>query len=179
MKELEETKRLPQILYSCYFNRSRQGEQFVPEHTFSYLIAGSLIMNDGNKEYVFQEGDFRFIRRNHLVKFVKQPPEYGEFKSLSVYLDQDTLRNFSIDYGYKAEKHLESEAIMPLKPDPLYKSYMDSLRPYEQLNQPGNEQLLALKLNEAIFILLKANPELKEVLFDFSEPGKIDLEAFM
>jgi len=28
-------------------------------------------------------------------------------------------------------------------------------------------------------ILLKANGELKIVLFDFSEPGKIDLEAFM
>lgn len=26
---------------------------------------------------------------------------------------------------------------------------------------------------------MQANPELKEILFDFSEPGKIDLEAFM
>jgi len=28
-------------------------------------------------------------------------------------------------------------------------------------------------------ILLETNPELKNVLFDFSEPGKIDLEAYM
>jgi len=28
-------------------------------------------------------------------------------------------------------------------------------------------------------ILLQTNPELKDVLFDFSEPGKIDLEAYM
>jgi AraC-like DNA-binding protein len=28
-------------------------------------------------------------------------------------------------------------------------------------------------------ILLQTNPELKDVLFDFSEPGKIDLERYM
>ena len=176
---LHEENRLPSIAYSCYFSRSREGEQFVPEHVFSYQIAGTLITNDGNKEYVFNEGDFRFSRRNHLVKFVKLPPEDGEFKSISVYLDQDTLRNVSLEYGYKAQHGQNGDAILDLKPDPLYKSYMDSLIPYQQLTQPGNEQLLSLKLREAILLLLKVNPELNEVLFDFSEPGKIDLEAFM
>lgn len=28
-------------------------------------------------------------------------------------------------------------------------------------------------------LLLKINPELMNILFDFNEPGKIDLEAFM
>jgi len=35
------------------------------------------------------------------------------------------------------------------------------------------------KVKEAVMILLETNPELKNILFDFSEPGKIDLEAFM
>ncbi|MBD2753843.1 helix-turn-helix domain-containing protein [Spirosoma validum] len=176
---LHEENQLPSIAYSCYFTRSREGEQFVPEHVFSYQIAGTLITNDGNKEYIFNEGDFRFSRRNHLVKFIKQPPKDGEFKSISVYLDQETLRNVSLDYGYKAQHTQNSDAILELKPDPLYKSYMDSLMPYQQLTQPGNEHLLSLKLREAILLLLKVSPELNDVLFDFSEPGKIDLEAFM
>jgi AraC family transcriptional regulator, exoenzyme S synthesis regulatory protein ExsA len=177
-----EDKRLPQIAYSCYFTRTREGEQFIPEHIFSYQIAGTLLMNDGNKEYTFNEGDFRFLKRNHLVKFIKQPPENGEFRGLSIYLDQQTLRNFSMEYGYQAERHHEGNAVIPLKSDTLYKSYMDSLMPYQQLNrlrQPGNEHLLTLKLREAILILLQTNPELKDVLFDFTAPGKIDLEAFM
>ena len=167
------------IAYSCYFTRSREGEQFVPEHVFSYQIAGSLVTNNGDKEYISKEGDFRFSKRNHLVKFVKYPPEGGEFKSISVYLDQQTLRNFSMEFGYKAEKHEETDAMLPLKPDNLYKNYMDSLLPYLQINNAGNESLLAVKLKEAILLLLKVNPELKDVLFDFSEPGKIDLEEFM
>ncbi len=67
----------PQIMYSCYYARSRRGEQFIPEHVFSYQVSGTLTLNDGNKVYTFNEGDFRFCRRNHLVKFLKQPPPGG------------------------------------------------------------------------------------------------------
>jgi AraC-like DNA-binding protein len=42
-----------------------------------------------------------------------------------------------------------------------------------------NKMLTTLKVKEAIIILLETNPQLKNVLFDFSEPGKIDLEAYM
>jgi hypothetical protein len=40
----------------------------------------------------------------------------------------------------------------------------------------SNEMLTKLKVDEAVMILLETNPELKNVLFDFSDPGKIDLE---
>jgi AraC-like DNA-binding protein len=176
---LPQKDKRPPIAFSCYFTRSREGEQFVPEHRFSYQVAGTMIANDGTREYLFNEGDIRLSRRNQLMKFLKMPPEGGEFKSLSVALDQDMLRNFSLEFGIKAEKHTNGDAFLPLKPDALYKSYMDSLIPYLQMEQAGNEQLIANKQKEAILLLLKINPELKDVLFDFSEPGKIDLEAFM
>jgi AraC-like DNA-binding protein len=39
--------------------------------------------------------------------------------------------------------------------------------------------ITTLKVKEAVMILLETTPSLKDVLFDFSEPGKIDLEAYM
>ncbi|WP_374164000.1 helix-turn-helix domain-containing protein [Arcticibacter sp. MXS-1] len=36
-----------------------------------------------------------------------------------------------------------------------------------------------LKIKEAVLLLLHCMPELKDHLFDFSEPHKIDLEKFM
>jgi AraC-like DNA-binding protein len=39
--------------------------------------------------------------------------------------------------------------------------------------------LTDIKVREAIMILLQTNPSIKNILFDFSEPGKIDLEAYM
>jgi AraC-like DNA-binding protein len=178
IKDEEKQKSAP-IVYSCYFTRSRAGEQFVPEHVFSYQISGTLSMSDGHKDYVFKEGDFRFSKRNQLIKFSKQPPEGGEFKALSIYLDQETLRNFSLEYGFKSEKHSTGGAVIELKSDKLLASFMESLAPYQEMGQSENQQLMALKLREAILVLLQTNPELKDVLFDFSEPGKIDLEGFM
>ncbi|MBS7565606.1 helix-turn-helix transcriptional regulator [Mucilaginibacter sp. Bleaf8] len=171
---------LPKILYSCYHTFSRSGEQFVPEHILSFQIAGSLVVQDGTQEFKFQEGDIRFHQRNHLLKFNKQLPADGsEFKSLSVFFDQEMLRSFSKEYGYKSVKTHRNQAITTIAPMPLYQSFLQSLYPYDQIMQQGNEDLLILKVKEALLILLKTKPELKDILFDFAEPGKADLEAFM
>jgi AraC-like DNA-binding protein len=178
--EVTQSDKLSRIAYSCYFNRSREGEQFVSEHVFSYQIAGTFTaIDEESKTHVFNPGDYRLFRRNKLIKFIKQPPEHGEFKSLSVYLDQQTLLDFSAEHGYKSIHRQEGSVIVDLKPDAFYKSFFDSLGPYEQLNVPGNEKLLTTKLKEALLILLRTNPTLQDILFDFSDPGKIDLEAFM
>ena len=179
MATKQENSERPKIGYSCYYTRNREGEQFVPEHVFSYQIAGTMTMNDGLKQTVFNPGDFRFIRRNNLVKFVKIPPPNGDFKSVSVYLDQQTLRNFSMEYGFKATAHYAGDPIMVLPPQPLYKSFMESIVPYQSADITIDDKLQDLKVKEAILILLQSNPVIKDILFDFNEPGKIDLEHFM
>lgn len=169
------------IAYSCYFTRNREGEQFAPEHVFSYQISGTLTINNGNKEYVFNAGDYRFIRRNQLIKFTKQPPADGVFKSISVYLDQAVLREFAMEHCYQADpvQSQAAESIVTLKGGSLLKGFVDSLMPYSEEDQLIDSQLQALKVREAIMILLRSSPVMKDILFDFNEPGKIDLEAFM
>lgn len=170
----------PKIGFSCYFTRTREGEQFVPEHVFSYQTSGRLMMTDSDgRTNVFNEGDFRFIRRNNLVKYVKEPPSGGEFKSVSIYLDQQSLRNFSLQHGASRAASGLSDSVMKLKPHALYKSYMESLQPYSSENLLISNELQQLKVNEAILILLQTEPNLAGTLFDFSDPGKIDLEGFM
>lgn len=169
----------PKIMYSCYFNVSRQGEHFVPDHIFSFQVSGKLEVNTGNETHVFEEGDFRFSRRNQLAKFVKTPPLGGEFKSISILLDQKTLLEISDEYGCKADKQILQTDVVLLKNHTLYQNYIASIMPYLEMPHSDNEALFTLKVREAILLLLKVNPELKDFLFDFTEPGKIDLEAFM
>lgn len=68
---------------------------------------------------------------------------------------------------------------MVLRPDAFLKSYFQSLIPYLQEPQANNQKLAAAKINEAIELLLHIRPELRDFLFDFNEPYKIDLEEFM
>jgi len=168
------------IQYACYFTRSRLGEQFVQEHTIAYVVSGKVEMNDGEVNQLFDAGDLYFCRRNSLVKYTKYPPEGGEYRSISIFFDQDFLRSFSIEFGYKADMQVKSNAFELLPAKSVLGNYMESLKAYEQiLAQKGSAELLAIKQKEALLLLLQVKPGLKNVMFDFSEPGKIDLEAFM
>lgn len=168
------------ISYACYDACGRAGEHFVPQHVLSYQLTGQSLVSDGQQHYAFAPGSFRLIQRNHLLRFHKQPPAGGgAFRTLTVQLGQPLLRMLSQEAGYSAGPATPAPPILPLAPHPLLQSYFDSLRPYEQLAQPVSAALQALKVREAALVLLQVQPSLREVLFNFSAPGKIDLAAFM
>ena len=146
----------------------------------SYIVSGTFKINDGIHTETFHKGDVYFCRRNQLAKYQKYPEPGGEFKSISVFFEQHTLRNFSLEYSQHSAGHIVSPAFQRLSSGGILANYMESLKTYEHLlSQQGAEELLAIKQKEAILILLQFNPELKDILFDFTEPGKIDLESFM
>lgn len=169
----------PHILYSCYAHVSRSGEQFVPQHVFSYVYSGSQEVYLGGKNYHYKAGDFRFFQKNQLCRFVKNPPAGGEFKSISIMMDQDTLRSLSAEHHLHMNQPYTDEGTFHLQPTPMLRSYIDSLAPYLNENSEVNSAITALKVKEAVMILVQTNPIFKDILFDFSEPGKIDLEAYM
>ena len=176
---METIQRAP-IQFSCYYSSSRVGENFVPEHAISLIISGSNVLDDGINPQRFQDGDLYFCRRNQLVKYVKNPPEGGEFRSVNMFFTQDFLRDFAMRYDYSASHKMDTPAYMLLEGKSVLGNYMNSLAEYQELfNQQPDSPLYRIKQEEAVLLLLKAYPELANVLFDFSDPGKIDLEAFM
>jgi hypothetical protein len=177
---MTKTRENPKIVYYCYNNTSTEGEQFVPAHIFSYQQAGTLLIDDGEQVYSFREGDYCLLHRNQLIKCTRQPPgNGGPFKSLSVMLDQPTLRAVSAELGYTADKKHHFARVMKLWPNTLYKSYMDSILPYLELPEEDNAPFFDLKVKEAVLLLLRTHINLKDLLFDFIEPEKVDLEEFM
>lgn len=174
-------KSLPNILYSCYSQKSSEGEQFVPEHIFGYTLSGSSETYLGGKTYVYREGDFRFLRRNQLLRYTKLPPLGGEYRSISISMDQETLRSISQEHDLHMSKPYVGDNTFHLEPNRLFTSYIESLTPYLDVNRTSDtdKALTSLKVREVVMILLQTNPFLKDILFDFTEPGKIDLEAYM
>jgi len=172
---------------SCHIAPTISNEQFIPDHFVSYLVSGSLILYDTAKEYKIQPGDYCFAKRNHLARYIKHAPPNGKFETITLWFRQDSLRLFSQEYSCIADTAIavatapaaDNDAIVRLRPNPLLDNFFHSVKPYLQLagKEPG--AFLALKEKEILLILLKIHPELKNVLFNFSDPGKIDLEAFM
>lgn len=170
---------VPHILYSCYAQKSSEGEQFIPEHVLGFLLSGSSEIYVGGKSYLFKEGEYRFFRKNQLARYTKYPPSGGEYRSISIFMDQDTLREMSATLNLHASLPYTGESALRLAPDPLLKNYIDSITPYLDGIDDLNKALTTLKVKEAVMILLQTHPALKDLLFDFSEPGKIDLESYM
>lgn len=66
-----------------------------------------------------------------------------------------------------------------LKSSNLLKNLIGSLSPYMDPGIIHSEVLTAIKVREAIYVLIETNPSLKGLLFDFRDPHKIDLEAYI
>jgi AraC-like DNA-binding protein len=163
---------------TCVFRQNISEEQFIAEHFFSYLVAGNLTVYDSEKEHKINAGDYVIAKRNHLGKYIKRYVN-DEFKTVTIFLKQDFLKRFSNEYHLVAEESLSEGALVRLKPNPNLALFIQSVLPYIENPGPENERILELKRRELLLILLGDNPDLKNILFDFTDPGKIDLKAFM
>ncbi|AYL95360.1 helix-turn-helix domain-containing protein [Mucilaginibacter celer] len=167
------------ILSSTYATSNSSGENFIDEFLFTFQISGSLIINDGKEKKTFKEGEFRLSIRNKLAKFTKQVPAYGVYHSVSVVFDQTLLREFALEYNYNAHPHYSTEPVLLLKQNSHYLDYFNSLTPFLQPSADFSDSIVKLKIKEALLTLLKLQPELKDILFDFNEPAKINIAVYM
>ncbi|TDW51831.1 AraC-like DNA-binding protein [Flavobacterium sp. 270] len=163
---------------SCYIGPEISPEQFIAEHFFLYLISGTMMVYDGNKEFQIKPGDYGLARRNYLAKYNKQKIG-NQFEKVIIAFDQEFLKNFSKKYNYTAVEEKKSNAIHVLKKDNLIQNFVESLSPYYDEDGKINETFSTVKREELLLILLKTEPELANIFFDFGIPEKIDLEEFM
>lgn len=170
---------LNNLLYSCVYQKQRGFEQFVEEHALGYVKSGEIHLQTGTGATIIKEGSIGLIRRNQLVKSIKVPPEGGEFVSVNIFFGQDFLRRYSIEHDITPGLKYTGEPMRLLPPDPFMKGYFDSLLPYFTHDIQPNASLGELKTKEAVELLLRMGLDFMEFLFDFSEPYKIDLEAYM
>lgn len=165
----------PKIVINSY-NKRIEGEAFISDHIFSYIVSGSHQVWIGDRKYSFKKGDLRFFRKNQLCRYVKSTGSEG-FQSIAVHIDRNILMEMASTYSLHSDILYRGEESLLLD-DQLLHNYVDSLIPYLQCSVQ-DERIISLKVKELVLLLLNAYPLLKNMLFEFSEPGKIDLEAFM
>lgn len=168
---------IPKIVYTNVSRRVMEGELLIRQHVIEYIISGSSEVYFNGKTHHYQAGDYRFAVKNRLSRFVKQPPAGGSYRSVAICIDDATLRELAPAGDQLAPRRFEN--VFRLRPNRLFKNYIDSLAPYLEHRHDISGDLLKAKIREAVLVFLSVNPELQQVLYDFSVPGKIDLAAFM
>lgn len=167
------------ILYSFTEYRQRGYEQFVDEHSLGYILDGEVHLYTNEGVRVFEKGSIGLIRQNQFARSVKVPPkDGGHFWAINILLSKDVLKKYAserdISMNHKYEKNL-----VDLSENDFIRAYFHSLLPYYERPDMLTEELALLKTQEAVNLLLSHDASLGNLLFDFSTPYKIDLEAFM
>lgn len=166
------------ILYSHYDHRHVAAEQCVAVHGLTYLVAGSLQVSQAASSQVFRAGSLLFSRKNFLAKFTKLPAAHAPFQAITILFDHDLLQAFRQAAGWGQQ--------IPAGPSPAVQA-VPLTRPLRRLYQslPAacdgsfTPALTRERQQQALGLLLHAQPALQPVLFDVGQPGKIDLETFM
>lgn len=166
------------MLYSCSSTLQRVTEQFIEVHALGYVLSGELHFTTTEGTKILKAGSLGLIKRNQLVKATKVPPPGAEFKSVNIFFNQEILRSYRSEHHLQPLEQIEGE-LFEIPVDSFMKGYFQSLQPYFERPERMTTLLTELKTKEAIELILAASPPLLEVLFNFREPYKIDLETFM
>lgn len=176
--EFKATYITPDIKLTRYEGKLFKTEVIFEHHMLVWLIAGETKLILSDESFVFKPGNTLFIPRNQLATVICYPVNGLPFQSVGMHLTNDRLTKFYADI--KVQQHQSHDGKIRLFNDhPLLKSFLASVVPYFELQDPFPENIASLKINEAISILRLIDPGIDTIFTNFAEPGKIDLSEFM
>ncbi|MCH5717826.1 helix-turn-helix domain-containing protein [Niabella hibiscisoli] len=170
------------IFLSCFSDYSEKCIHATPEHVLLYLYSGEQVIEDSGKKITIQAGECAFIRRNHRLMMYKNSKGEELYKGISLTFNRAILREF---YSKLSKADLPEKVIIPdknvfsIKPKADITSLFQSLTPYFDENMKPSDGVAHLKLQEGIFALLNQSDVFFPILFDFTEPWKIDIIEFL
>jgi AraC-like DNA-binding protein len=163
---------------SCYLGPEISPEQFIAEHFFLYLAKGKINGYDGNQAQTLHAGEFCLVIKNRLARYNKE--KTGDaFEKVVVVFDEAFLQQFQKKHQLTVAPFKTDKAFLPLDKSERVSAFVQSLQPYYTPSGQIDERYAALKREELLLILLRNQPQLAGIFFDYGVPGKIDLEAFM
>lgn len=166
-------------IHSCQIGPEISPEQFIPEHFFLYLLTGSMNAYDGRNSYAMVPGDYCIARKNHLVRYTKFRQD-DIFEKIIITLDEAFLRKFQERYSSEVLQEAENDNSFLFVPENKFiKNYIQSLEPYYTGDLQIDPTFADVKREELLLILLRSDPALANILFNYRLPHKLNLEEFM
>ena len=138
------------------------------------------MLETASQRISMRRGEMLLIRKNQLGEITKTPLEGEDYETIVISLKEDLLRKIALEEQIEIGQKYTGEPNVLIPGNDFLRGFFQSVIPYIRHSEEKITAALGMiKVKEAVQLLLHAMPGLKEFLFDFSEPYKIDLEKFM
>ena len=168
------------IFYSFLTTRLKEKCGFFGHNILVMQVSGQLRLETSAQTVSTKPGDMMLVRKNQLGQLTKTPSPGENYQSIIICLQEDMLRTIALEEQIEVGRRYTGPSNIHIPSNDYLRGYFQSVIPY--INHPEQKLTAAtgmLKVREAVQLLLHTMPGLRDYLFDFSDPHKIDLEQFM
>jgi len=175
------TEIIPGVLFYAYLSEGRKEKVgSFNHHTLVFLVSGNFQLQTSGQKVALQKGQMLLIRKNQLGEIIKMPGDGEGYESMVITLQEELLRQIALEEQIHVKQKYNGPLNVLIPGNDFLRGFFQSVIPYVQHSgEQVTNQMGIMKVKEGVLLLLHTMPELKDLLFDFSEPHKIDLEKFM
>lgn len=149
-------------------------------NTLVLQVSGQFTLETTEQQISMGRGQMLLIGKNQLGQITKTPLPGEDYETIVISLQEDLLRQIALEERIEVTEKYTGPPNILIPGNDFLQGYFQSIIPY--VRNPSEKLTTAmglLKVSEGVKLLLHTLPELRNFLFDFSEPYKIDLEKFM
>lgn len=143
-------------------------------------VSGRFSLETATQKIGMDAGEMLLIQKNQLGEITKTPLDGQDYQTIVICLQEDLLRTIALEEQVETGHKYSGPPNVLIPANDFLRAFFQSVIPYiRNPGEPITTRLGMLKVKEAVHLLMHTKPELEELLFDFSEPYKMDLEKFM
>jgi len=175
------TEIIPGVIFYSFLSTMRKEKVGFFEHnTLVLQVSGHFTLETASQKISMRRGEMLLIRKNQLGEITKMPLDGEDYQTIVICLKEDLLRKIALEEQIETRQKYSGLSNVLIPENDFLQGFFQSVIPHVRHPEEKITNALGLlKVKEAVQLLLHAMPELKEFLFDFSEPYKMDLEKFM
>ncbi|RFM33555.1 helix-turn-helix domain-containing protein [Chitinophaga silvisoli] len=172
---------MAEIIFRTFLSTLRKEDVAFLEHNILLLqVAGQYTLETADQKVSLKKGQLLLIGKNQLGQVTKQPLPGEDYETILISLQEDMLRNIALEEQVEVTQPYTGPRNIRIPSNDFLQGFFQSIQPY--VRKPADKihrDIGNLKVKEAVILLLDAVPALRNFLFDFSTPYKIDLKKFM
>lgn len=153
---------------------------FLEHNKLILQVSGRFIFETATERISMGRGEMLLIQKNQLGEITKQPLDGEDYQTIVISLKEDMLRKIALEEQIEIGQKYKGPSNILIPGNDFLHAFFQSVLPYVRHPEEKITHAVGmLKVKEAVYLLLNTMPGLRNFLFDFSEPYKMDLEKFM